>query len=169
MQNIQRKNGSNLLRCLCEALYEKSMSKEKIKENILEHGWHFLFVFDPKGEREDFSYTIGLEESFNHPEIMIFGLKKDSSHAILTDIVEDIKSGVRMEPDKILSNVIGGDLDVMFKPIISSAYKEYLGTATKYYSKPFRAQVMFWPDKANKLPTESGCEITIQNEALAIV
>jgi len=145
------------------------MSKEKIKENIRKHGWHFLFVFDPNGEREDFSYTIGLEESFNHPEIIVFGLKKDSSHAILTDIVEDIKSGATMESDKKLGNVIGGDLEVMFKPLISSAYKEYLGTAVDYYSRQFRAQVMFWPDKANKLPTESGCEVTIQDEALAIV
>ncbi|WP_353376432.1 DUF4262 domain-containing protein [Microbulbifer sp. NBRC 101763] len=57
----------------------------------------------------------------------------------------------------------------MFKPISSNAYKEYLGTAVNYYGKPFRAQVMFWPGKANILPTEEGCELTIQNEALAIV
>ncbi|WP_444919623.1 DUF4262 domain-containing protein [Microbulbifer sp. CnH-101-G] len=145
------------------------MNKEEIQGNIKEYGWHFLFVFDPNGEYQDFSYTIGLEESFGHPEIMIFGLKKDSAHAILADIVEDIKSGVKMEPNKKLGNVIGGDFKVMFKPISSNAYKEYLGTAVNYYGKPFRAQVMFWPDKANILPTEEGCELTIQNEALAIV
>ncbi|GAA5444855.1 hypothetical protein Misp06_03047 [Microbulbifer sp. NBRC 101763] len=76
------------------------MNKEEIQGNIKEYGWHFLFVFDPNGEYQDFSYTIGLEESFGHPEIMIFGLKKDSAHAILADIVEDIKSGVKMEPNK---------------------------------------------------------------------
>ncbi|PRO71507.1 DUF4262 domain-containing protein [Alteromonas alba] len=145
------------------------MSKEEIKKNIKEYGWHFLFVFDPNGEHEDFSYSIGLEESFDHPEIVIFGLKKESAHAIISDIVEDIKSGIKMESDKKLGNVIGGNFEVIFKPIKIRAYKEYLGTAVDYYDKPFRAQIMFWPDKSNILPTEDGCEVTIQNEALTIV
>jgi hypothetical protein len=145
------------------------MSKEQIQENIQEYGCHFLFVFDPNGEFQDFSYTIGLEENYGHPEIMIFGLEKESAHAILADIVEDIKSGITMEPNKKLRNVVGGDFEVMFKPITASAYKEYLGTAVDYYGKPFRAQVMFWPDKANVLPTEDGCGVTSQDEALAIV
>lgn len=151
------------------ALYEKSMSKEEIQRNIQEYGWHFLFVFDPNGEHQDFSYSIGLEESFGHPEIIIFGIKRESAHAIISDIVEDIKSGIAMEPNKKLGNVIGGNFEVMFKPVTATAYKEYLGTAVDYYGKPFRAQVMFWPDKANILPTEGGCEVTIQDEALAIV
>lgn len=145
------------------------MSKSEIKENIEECGWHFLFVFDPNGEHEDFSYSVGLEEKFDHPEIIIFGLKKDSAHAIIADIVEDIKSGVKMEPNTKLGNVIGGGFEVMFKPIISSAYKEYLGTAVDYYGREFRALVMFWSGKSNLLPTEKGCEVTVQDEALAIV
>lgn len=145
------------------------MSSSKIKNNIDEYGWHFLFVFDPNGEHVDFSYTIGLEESFDHPEIVIFGLKKDSAHGILSAIVDDIKSGVVMEPNKRLPNVIGGDFEVLFKPIVGSAYEDYLGTAVRYYGKPFRAQVMFWPDKNNKLPQDEGCEVTIQDEALQIV
>jgi len=145
------------------------MSKDEIQVNIKEFGWHFIFVFDPDGEHQDFSYSIGLEESFGHPEIIIFGLKKDSAHAIIADIVEDVKSGITMKPNQKLGNVIGGDFEVMFKPISVNAYKEYLGTAVNYYGKPFRALVMFWPDKGNILPTEEGCELTIQNEALAIV
>ena len=145
------------------------MSSNDIRDNIEEYGWHFLFVFDPNGERENFAYSIGLEERYNHPEIILFGLKQESAHAVLTDVVEDIKSGVNMEPNKRHSNVIGGGFDVLFKPIINSAYSEYLGTAIDYYGKKFRAQVMFWPDKANVLPTEEGCVLTIQNEALGIV
>jgi hypothetical protein len=124
-------------------LHGNSGRAEKIQGHIKEYGWHFLFVFDPNGVHQDFSYTIGLEESYGHPEIMIFGLKKESAHAILADIVEDIKSGITMETNKKLGNVIGGDLEVMFKPITTSAYKKYLGTAVDYYGKPFRAQIMF--------------------------
>jgi len=145
------------------------MSKEQIQRNIKEYGWHVMFIFDPENAHEDFAYTIGLEESFDHPEIVIFGLEKDSAHAILTDIVTDIKSGISMEPNKRLGDVVGGDYDVMFKPIKSDSFEEYLGTAVEFYGKPFRAHVMFWPDKANVLPTEEGCELTIQNEALEIV
>lgn len=145
------------------------MSNEKIKGNIEQHGWHFVFVFDAKGQHEDFSYTIGLEENYNHPEILVFGLKKESAHAILSDIVEEIKAGAKMELNRKIGNVIGGSFEVLFMSIISSSYNQYLGAAVGYYQKPFRAQVMFWPDQKNVLPTEEGCELTIQDEALEIV
>lgn len=61
-----------------------------IEENIKKHGWQYQFVFDA-GKNPDFSYTIGLEESFSHPEIMIFGLKRDQMHSVLSDLVIDIK------------------------------------------------------------------------------
>jgi hypothetical protein len=145
------------------------MSKEQIKKSIQDCGWHALSIFDPNGEHQDFSYTIGLEESYGHPEIIIFGLKKETSHAIFSDLVLEIKSGIKFEPNVKLKNVINGNFEVLFKPIIHSAYNEYLGTAVNYYGHPFRALVMFWPDKNNILPTEPGCELSIQNEALTIV
>jgi len=140
-----------------------------IRDNIEKYGWQYQYVFDENGKKPSFSYTIGLEESYSHPEIMIFGLKKDQMHDILSDLVNDIKEGREFEPDLKTSDVVSGNFEVIFKPLKQELFSEYAGTAVDYYKKPFRAYVMFWPDKHNILPTEAGCELTVQNEALKVV
>ena len=143
---------------------------EEIRRLIDEHGWYYIYVFDPDQKRTPFAYTIGLEESFKHPEIAIFGLKSETAHAILADIVNEIKSGRSLELHTRLEDIIGGDLDVIFKPINESAYSDYFGKAIDFYKKRFRVQVMLWPDRFNVLPTEAGCQVTIQqDEVLSII
>ncbi|MEJ1464577.1 MAG: DUF4262 domain-containing protein [Candidatus Sedimenticola sp. (ex Thyasira tokunagai)] len=140
-----------------------------IEDNIKKYGWQYQFVFDEAGENADFSYTIGLEESFSHPEIMIFGLKKDQMHSILSDLVDDIKRGRVFNPNKKTGDVVAGDYEVIFKPLKEEYIPEYAGVAERYYKKTFRVYIMLWPDKNNLLPTEPNCELTVQNEALQII
>ncbi len=142
---------------------------QSIKENIEKFGWQCQYVFDHDGEKEGFSYSIGFEESYDHPEIMIFGLAKETMHSVLSDIAEDIKEGLVIEPNKKISGILSGDYEVLFKPIVAVNIPEYAGIASDYYSKPFRIYIMFWPDKNNILPTEPNCELTVENEALKIV
>ena len=145
------------------------MSFESIRENIQKHGWKYQYVFDANGEKEDFSYSIGFEESFDHPEIMIFGLKRETMHSILSDIASDIKEGRKFEEGVRTGDVLSGEFEVIFKSVNEGFLPEYAGIATRFYNKPFRMMVMFWPDKSNILPTEVGCKLTVQNEALKIV
>lgn len=145
------------------------MSNESIKENIQKHGWQCQYVFDANGEKAGFSYSIGFEESFDHPEIMIFGLKRETMHSILSNIASDIKEGRKFEEGIRTGDVLSGEFEVIFKSVIEEFLPEYAGIATRFYNKPFRMMVMFWPDKSNILPTEVGCKLTVQNEALKIV
>ena len=145
------------------------MSTEQIQSDIAEFGWHFIHVFDPDEDLQDFSYSVGFEQTFKHPEVMIFGLPRESSHAIISEIAEDIKNGITFKTDERLKNVIGGDFEVMFKPVAQAGFDSHLGAAQGFYNVPFRALVMFWPDKDNRLPFDAGCENTVQNEALTIV
>lgn len=145
------------------------MKEANIKENIEKYGRQYQYVFDDKGEKQDFAYSIGFEETFNHPEIMIFGLAKETMHTILSDIAYDLKGGRKFIPNKRTENVLSGEYEVLFKPVQESLHSEYAGIATRYYEKPIRIYIMFWPDKNNILPTENNCDLTVQNEALEIV
>ena len=140
-----------------------------VEENIKKYGWQYQYVFDKAGEKQDFSYTIGLEESFSHPEIMIFGLKREQMHQILSDLVNDIKEGRVFKPNEKTGDIVAGGYEVIFKPLKEEHLPEYAGIAADYYKKPFRVYVMLWPDKNNILPTEPRCELTVKNEALQIV
>lgn len=145
------------------------MSVSSIKDNIQEHGWQFQYVFDAKGEKENFAYSIGFEETFGHPEIMIFGLKQETMHTILANLATEIRSGRHFEENIKTSNVLSGDFEVLFKNIKQEFLPQYAGIATEYYGRPFRLMIMFWPDKFNSLPTDEACTITIQNEALDLI
>jgi hypothetical protein len=139
------------------------------KENIEEYGWEGVYVFDEKGGKQSFIYSIGFEETHGHPEIMIFGLKRETMHGILSDIEKDIREGVVFALNTRIAGVLGSGFEVLFQEVKDEFYSDYLGTAQGYYQKPFRAWVMFWPDKNNVLPMEKHCELDIQNEALQIV
>ncbi len=145
------------------------MNEESIKNNIVKYGWQFQFVFDSEGDKPDFSYSIGFEETYKHPEVMIFGLKRETMHSILSDIANDLSKGRKFLADIRTNDVLSGEFEVMFKLVKNEFLPEYTGIASQYYNKQFRAMVMFWPDKSNVLPTEEGCTLTVQNEALAIV
>ncbi len=140
-----------------------------IKSNLKSYGWHCCNAFDPEGINSNFSYSIGFESTFNHPEIIIFGLEADVSHQILSDLAIDIQNGVTFEIDAKLKNVIGGDYEVMFKEVKAEHFSNYLGQAVDHYNKPFRAWALLWPDKNNTLPIEDNCLIDDQNEALKII
>jgi len=145
------------------------MAADDIQKHIREYGWHCLHVFDPEGEKQDFSYSIGFEATYDHPEVIVFGLGRETAHEILSDIASDLKNGIKYKTNTRLKNIISGNFEVMFKEVKGDAFHTYLGTAADFYGKPFRAYVLFWPDKGNRLPMDAGCEVTVQDEALEIV
>lgn len=142
----------------------------KLKADVRDYGWHCLSVSPRVGEEgEHFTYSIGLVESFAHPEIMIFGLGSELSHGILTDCVEKIRDGQRFEPDVQYAEVIGGDYQVVFKAVKPDSLPEYFGAACRYYGdRPFPALIMFWPNKAHRFPWQEP-DFASQREALDIV
>lgn len=142
---------------------------EVVKKNIDRYGWSTLYVHDKQQNREDFMYSIGFEQAYAHPEVMIFGLRKEIMHTILSDLAKSISEGFRVKFDVREQGVIGNGLDVLFKEVKPEYFDGYLGTAKRHYQKPFRACVMFWPDKENVLPVDPGCSLVKQREALDIV
>jgi hypothetical protein len=142
---------------------------DKTEKNIKEFGWEAMYVFDEHAEKQPFLYTIGLEETYEHPEIMIFGLNRETMHNIVSDIVHDIKNGFKAPINIKTKGMLSGDFEVLFKPVQSQYLENYLGKAIQYYQKPFRALVMLWPDKNNTLPNENDCQVDVQDEALKIV
>jgi hypothetical protein len=65
---------------------------EKLLNDIEKYGWHVVKVMeDDRGPR--FAYSVGLYKTYNHPKIIIIGLKLDLAHVLINNIGEDIKNG----------------------------------------------------------------------------
>lgn len=59
----------------------------KVRADIAEFGWHVVLVLEDE-EGPPFAYSIGLQHSFGHPEIIMFGLRHESMHGIINWIGE---------------------------------------------------------------------------------
>ena len=145
-------------------------ANEKVALDIQKFGWQCLHVAPRIGEDGAFfTYSIGLTESYKHPEILIFGLEKEKAHGILTECVDMIKSGMRFPIDEPVADVLAREFCVVFKPIRKDCFDQYLGTAVRYYGhQNFDAYVLFWPDKENCFVWDSS-RLSSQSEALDII
>jgi hypothetical protein len=148
--------------------YASAMAK--VASDIERFGWHCLSVAPRLGEEgTPFSYTIGLSETLQHPEIAIFGLGSETAHAIFYDCVETIRSGTIFPLNEAVSDVVGGGYLVQFRRVRADCLPEYFGTAARHYGKTkLEVVVMFWPDKDRLFPWESS-GANIQREALDLV
>ncbi len=139
-----------------------------LKSSIKEHSFGSVYVFPESETRHSFHYTIGFQQSFAQPEILIFGLSKEVGSQILWSIKEKLQAGESLEPNRRLSGILSRGLDVMFLPVIHPIKVEYLAVARQHYKEPFQALVMLWPDENNVLPNEPYSTNTSQIQAFEI-
>jgi len=140
------------------------MYEEKIKEllgniltNIDEVGWHVTGVFaDPKKNTPPFCYSVGLFSSYEHPELIVFGLPHETAHLLINAIGEKIKKGQGFIPGEKY------DIDFSFPLCLSRInkkyYADYLSHANWYYEDggSFSCLQILWPDKEGVYPYEDG-------------
>ena len=144
---------------------------ELIAEHIREYRWHCLHVFPTASDSEhsNFSYSIGFTESFGQPEILIFGLSRDKAHALLAECASLLSDGAAFEPDVEDDRVLANGYKVVFRPVLASRFREYLGTARRYYgARNFSALVMYLPDRDGRFPWQSGYDGKNVDEAVSI-
>jgi hypothetical protein len=142
----------------------------KVAADIERFGWHCLSVAPRMGESgASFTYTIGLWQTLHHAELAIFGLAAKTSHGILSDCVTAIRSGVSYPLNTPVVDVVAGNYRVEFKRARSESFREYFGTATRYYgTKPFEVNVIFWPDRDGRFRWETHTP-GLQEEALHVI
>ncbi|MBS2011485.1 MAG: DUF4262 domain-containing protein [Deltaproteobacteria bacterium] len=131
--------------------------QKKVAADIREYGWHAVGVANVEGETDvgpPFSYTIGFEDTFDHPEVVIFGLNNDHQfmHYILSEIAKRIAKGERFEHGAKKKNLLPGFV-CPFARFPKSAYDAHLGQALVWHGSPsFRAVQCIWPDPKKRLP-----------------
>lgn len=138
-------------------------SEEITVKNIQQYGWTVINVFE-EDELHQYSYTIGLNKTFNHPEIVISGLKGEVASKLLNSIGNNIKNGNNYSAPKIRYNDIINDYGCEFKIINSQQYKSLFGRAEWFYQKEiYDVFQCIYPDNQNNMPWDEGYAMTIQD------
>lgn len=134
---------------------------DEFADDVRTHGWSAVAIND--GE-PPFLYTVGLMYSFDHPELVMFGLESDNAHALFAGLVRDLRSGrSHAEPGVRTIRLGDEDYQVGFRRVHPTQHPLYLGYAMGFARSIGRTDELsvvqaFWPDRAGKFPFDLGCE-----------
>lgn len=136
--------------------------EQRVIDDIKEYGWHVVGIeADEHGPA--FAYSVGLQHTLNHPEIIVFGLNDAETMAhIINTIGEAVKSGVAFEDWDESDQILDG-YSCVFRTIPAESYPDYIGYAMWYYRpNPFPVLQCFWPDKQHRFPWDPDCHPSVQ-------
>jgi hypothetical protein len=126
-------------------------SERKTIADVQTHGWHVVKVMGDS-EGPAFAYTVGLQHSFHHPELIVVGLPLDVGHAILNTAGESVRRGTRHAAGQQADGILEGRA-CTFREMPESQFENYLGWALWFYDGPiFSALQLIWPDGDHRWP-----------------
>jgi hypothetical protein len=105
------------------------------------------------GDTPAFSYTVGLQKTFDQPEVLVLGLPVDVSQRLLNIIGERMREGQRFEPGVSYKGVVPVD-EIRFREVKNPAHlRSYVGYALWFYGDtPVRLFQLIWPDEQGNFP-----------------
>lgn len=135
---------------------------QKFLSQIETYGWNVTKVFKRNGEvGPEWAFSTGLFHSYQHPEVVIFGLPLDTMQEIINNIGLEVKKGARFELGTEYQGIFER-CGCRFRAVDQSHYKAYLGWALWFYqSDPFSVLQCVWPDKEGIYPWEAGCSESV--------
>lgn len=129
--------------------------EQKALDDIAQYGCHILTVFDDKGLVPDFAYSIGLFKNYKHPEIIIYGLPKQSMNDILNYTAGMIKQGSSFKDEQPYSEILDGFLCWSI-PVNTKYYEDHFGWGHWLYKDwNFPVVQLVWPNQHGVFPWEA--------------
>src|SRR5690606_14606919 len=131
-----------------------SDKSDPVAEKIREHGWAVVNV-EGDDASPPFSYSVGLHETFFHPEVIVFGLPLATLQQILNAIGTAIRRGERFSEGDTTDRVLDG-YPCAFRRVAPAAEAAYMGMVLDYYGSAIPAIHCIWPDGEGRFPWEHG-------------
>jgi len=131
-------------------------SMQRIHDDVATFGWHVVAVKVDETADDIFAFTVGLFQTYEHPELVIVGLPMKAAHGILSTCVARIDEGKSFENGQSRSDILDRFTAAVVE-VHKSYYAEYLGSGIGFYeSEDFPALQIVWPDRNNLLPWQAG-------------
>ena len=106
--------------------------------------------------RPPYTYSIGFELEYQHPEIVIFGLQPVAARGLMQMMAEYLGAGGEL-PVGVFVGLLDNDLPAAMLPVDLDQWSEmFIGASTYYGAFEYRVRQFLWPDKAGKFPWDEG-------------
>ncbi|MDH3690007.1 MAG: DUF4262 domain-containing protein [Gammaproteobacteria bacterium] len=128
-------------------------TEQKLVSDVERHGWHVIHVLGDD-EYPNFSYTVGLYDTFEHPEIILIGLKQEITNVLLNNMGVDIKEGKGFEPGQFYQGILD-NFQCWIGEVPKSEYGAHVGFGLWYYDGDnFPLVQCVYPSTNNVYPWE---------------
>jgi hypothetical protein len=126
-------------------------SERKVIDDIAKFGWHCVHIL-AEGDRPEYSFTVGLFQTYKYPELIIFGLPSKVSHQILGVAADAAKSGHPLDLTQPTDALIN-NYSCCLAEVPTSEYHEHVGFCRWYYlGNGFPLYQIIWPSRAGLFP-----------------
>lgn len=126
---------------------------------IASRGWHVVVSLGTKtaGGELIHAYTVGLTETYGHPEVVVFGLSPLEATKALQTVAAQVKSiGQTFTTDLVYRHVFQNHR-AAFRHVPPEKACSVLSLACQRYGQgAFEALQLVWPDDADRFPWEKG-------------
>jgi len=135
----------------------------RVRADIAGHGWHLVLI-PPDHGAAGWVHTIGLEQRFSHPELIVFGEDLSILAPLLNALGERVRAGTQLEAGTELSGVLQ-DLPIAFRAVDAKWTEAFLGNAAWHYQRDRVAALQcFWPDARGAFPWQPGFDESWRDE-----
>jgi hypothetical protein len=129
----------------------------KVLDDVEQYGVHIVHVpEDEDGDGPCFSFTVGLWETYQQAEVVVFGLPMEVAAELLDGLTDEADGDRRFRAGEKHDGLLVG-YPVRFLELPKERYGEFLDVATwAYEGDGFGALQLIWPDKQGRWPWEDG-------------
>jgi len=146
----------------------RAMVIEQSRQRMREFGWLCQGVFDPESS-DIFTYTVGISEKFNHPELFVVGVgSPEVMTTLLNAMGRQIAEGrTFLQPGYFELPSFTGIFAV--GPVLDAKTVEpHAGIGTEILNRSFEAVQLYIPDPNGKFPWEEGVDNGFSNAQLLL-
>jgi hypothetical protein len=135
----------------------------RVRADIARFGWHLVLV-PPDHGTPGWAHTIGLEERFGHPELIVFGSDLAVLAPLLNALGERVRAGARLAAGSELRGVLEG-LPIAFRAVAPKWIEPFLGNAAWHYQREVvPALQCFWPDPSGAFPWQPSFDPALRED-----
>lgn len=109
-----------------------------------------------------YGYTIGFEQTFGFPEVVIVGLKPVAAKGLAGLVADLLRGGTQIPIGELFRGLYDGDQRAALLPVDVAAMGPMFESAAAWYGdEPFRVVQLVWPDRTGWLPWEPGFDAAL--------
>lgn len=132
---------------------EEQMERH-VCSDIERHGWHVAKV-EGDDRVPPWAFTIGLMDTFGHPEVIAAGMGVEQLHGLLNRVGDLLRAGNRFEAGQDVHNILEG-FPCAFRAVAPTWFQPFAGNAAWHHRDAgLELLQIFWPDQEQHFPWDA--------------